>query len=522
VIFLAGLWVLLISIKTPANLYDEGLTLVYADRILAGDVPYRDFWTLYAPGYFYAVAGLFKVFGANVLIARLLDTTIRFLVTLGVYLLARWMTSRWVALIPYALVTLWLSAIRFYSYPAFSALGVILLALLAFSRYLDTGRWRWLVLTGLCLSLTAVLRQDFGGYATAGIGVALAVYEIRQARSAQIKLRPIAALVTLAKAEALLAAGLVIVAGPLYVYLAAVSGLQTIWTDLIVFPATTFRATRHLPVPPLIPDVAHFSGEKWEDWARLYVPLAIYAAALVVAGIGLFRKPFKQVRDPDEYGRRSGVPDLSVPLIALTISGLGLVIKATSRYHVLNALPMAVLALVVGTALFYRVPRRIWRNWGFVVAFVTSILATVPGPYIIPFTDLYRGVDKFQPTGCYSRIERAGCVPLWQDQEMAVQYIRSRTDPGEYIFVGNTRHDLSFANDLIFTSWPIGAARRVTPNCIRAWRPPWRSNRPSPPTWLPKMSGGLFSTRWGYQANPTPARSAAASPTWIISSGIPT
>jgi hypothetical protein len=63
---------------------------------------------------------------------------------------------------------------------------------------------------------------------------------------------------------------------------------------------------------------------------------------------------------------------------------------------------------------------------------------------------LYKGVERFNVTDCYSTLERAGCVPLNQDQEMAIQYIRSRTAPGEYVFVGNARHDLSFANDMIF------------------------------------------------------------------------
>jgi hypothetical protein len=35
-------------------------------RILHGDVPYRDFWTMYAPGHFYLVALLFKLFGVHV------------------------------------------------------------------------------------------------------------------------------------------------------------------------------------------------------------------------------------------------------------------------------------------------------------------------------------------------------------------------------------------------------------------------------------------------------------------------
>jgi hypothetical protein len=441
-----------VSIKTPANFYDEGLVLTNADRILAGEVPYRDFWTLYAPGYFYVVAALFKLVAANILVARLLDTAIRFLVTIEVYLIARRMSSTWVALIPYALVTLWLSAIRFYSYPAFPATGAILLSLLTFSRYLEVGRRRWLALTGLGLGLTAILRLDFGGYATVGIGVALAIHETRQA-TAGVRGQPapampvgpgesgisIAALVSLIQAEALLALGLAVIALPLYGYWAAASGLQTIWTDLIVFPATTFRATRYLPVPPLLPDVGGFSGENWEDWARLYVPLAVYAMAIVVAAVGLFRKP-----------RESGVSNLSVPLIALSIAGLGLVVKATSRYHELHALPTAILAAVTAIALFYRIPDRLWRNTLFVLVFAVFVVAAIPGPYILHFADLYKNVEKYPPTDCFARVERAGCVPLNQDQERAIEYIRSHTAPGEYVFVGNTRHDLSFANDLIF------------------------------------------------------------------------
>ncbi len=40
---------------------------------------------------------------------------------------------------------------------------------------------------------------------------------------------------------------------------------------------------RHLPVPPLIPDFRRITGVQWNDWLRLYLPLATYAAAVVVS-----------------------------------------------------------------------------------------------------------------------------------------------------------------------------------------------------------------------------------------------
>jgi len=63
--------------RTIDNVYDEGLIVFGAQRVLEGDIPYRDFWTLYAPGQFYAVAGLFKLFGSSVLVERLWDAAVR-------------------------------------------------------------------------------------------------------------------------------------------------------------------------------------------------------------------------------------------------------------------------------------------------------------------------------------------------------------------------------------------------------------------------------------------------------------
>jgi len=173
IIFVGGLLFLCGQLKSSANLYDEGLILVNAERIRGGVVPYRDFWTLYSPGYFYALAGLFTLVEPSILAARLFDTALRFLLTLEVYLLARTLASPYAALVPYAFVTFWLGTIRFYSYPAFPATGAILLTALLFGRYLQSGRSAWLLATGLALGGTALLRLDFGGYAAIGFGAAL-------------------------------------------------------------------------------------------------------------------------------------------------------------------------------------------------------------------------------------------------------------------------------------------------------------------------------------------------------------
>ncbi len=436
-LFLSGFLLLFTQIKTTANLYDEGLVLTNAERVRAGELPYRDFWTMYGPGYFYALAGLFLLVEPTILAARLFDTVLRFLLTLKVYLLARTVTSSWVALIPYAFVTFWLATIRFYSYPAFPATGALLLAALAFTGYLRDRRGRWLFLSGMALGLTALLRLDFGGYGAFGFAVALALLELRESSILRDAWR--VRLGRLLKVELLTAAGALLVALPLYGYLLVASGWATVYDVLIVFPATVFPAFRRLPVPPLFADFGQLSGLQWNDWLRLYIPLGIYAVAIVVS--------LRWLR----LGRLSASdrrPAIAVLLLALTGTGLGLVVKATSRYHDLHVLPTTICASIVATALLYRIPRNVWRNTPFQVGFAGLAFLFLTGPYVAHF-HMLTVYGPTSPRLCYSQLPRAGCVLVNHDVERVAQYLQANTRVNEYVFVGNSRHDLIFVNDLL-------------------------------------------------------------------------
>ena len=438
-LFVLGFLLLFTQIKSAANLYDEGLVLTNAERIRAGEVPYRDFWTMYGPGYFYALAGLFSLVEPTILVARLFDTVLRFLLTLEVYLLARTVTSCRVAFIPYAFVTFWLATIRFYSYPAFPATGALLLAALILTSYLRGGRSRWLFVSGMALGLTALLRLDFGGYGALGFGLALALFELR---------KPGAAggawpnrLARVLKAEALMAAGALLVALTLYAYLVLASGFETVYDDLVVFPVTVFRAVRHLPVPPLIPDFRQLTGGQWNDWLRLYLPLAIYAIAIVVSLRWLFSRPV-----PTSDRR----PALGALFLALTGTGLGLVVKATSRYHDLHVLPTTICAVILATALIGRIPGRLRRSAPLKIGFSGLAFLFLTGPYVAHF-GMLAAHGPTSPTVCYSQLARAGCVPVSRDVERVADYLRANTRSDEYVFIGNSRHDLIFVNDLLLT-----------------------------------------------------------------------
>ena len=69
----------------PLNIYDEGIIVYGATRVMHGEIPYRDFWTQYSPGQLYALAGLFRLFGVQIAVERWWDVVIRALLALAAF-----------------------------------------------------------------------------------------------------------------------------------------------------------------------------------------------------------------------------------------------------------------------------------------------------------------------------------------------------------------------------------------------------------------------------------------------------
>ena len=76
------------------NLLDEGFVLHVAERVMQGQVPYRDFFTQLTPGAFLALAAVFAVTGPSVLVGRWVTVVIGLLITALLYLGGRRVLSR--------------------------------------------------------------------------------------------------------------------------------------------------------------------------------------------------------------------------------------------------------------------------------------------------------------------------------------------------------------------------------------------------------------------------------------------
>ena len=201
-------------LQMPLNVYDEGIVLAGADRVLWGDVPYRDFWSMYPPGQFYVLALLFKLFGTSATVARVYDLFVRALLAVCTFLTAKKLGgSTAVALAGWVVALVWIGFTRFAAYPVYAALVLIGVGLLLYLHHLETGQGRWLFYSGLALALGAVFRHDLAGMAAFVVLLALLARRLLERKGGW---RPIGVYL----------GGLAAVGLPIAVYFIAVVGIR--------------------------------------------------------------------------------------------------------------------------------------------------------------------------------------------------------------------------------------------------------------------------------------------------------
>jgi 4-amino-4-deoxy-L-arabinose transferase-like glycosyltransferase len=150
---------------------DEGILLQGAQRILAGQVLYRDFFSFYTPGSYYALALLFKIFGSSLPAARTALALAGAILSSITYLLARRVCSRAIALTLAALATLTTLPYRFLVLHNWDSTLWACLALYSAVRLLEIPSRRWAFALGLFSSLTVLFEQSKGAGLCLGLGM---------------------------------------------------------------------------------------------------------------------------------------------------------------------------------------------------------------------------------------------------------------------------------------------------------------------------------------------------------------
>ncbi|MBZ5516337.1 MAG: hypothetical protein LAN62_16100 [Acidobacteriia bacterium] len=154
---------------------DEGITLQGAQRILDGQVPYRDFFAFYTPGSYYWTALRFKLLGTSFFAARVVLLFYGGLFSVCLYMLARRICPRWLAgLTAYLFLMIGLPR-NFLVLHNWDSTVLAVLALYAAVRWAESSRRGWAFATGSLVSLTFLFEQSKGAGLIVGLGLGFLV-----------------------------------------------------------------------------------------------------------------------------------------------------------------------------------------------------------------------------------------------------------------------------------------------------------------------------------------------------------
>lgn len=436
------------------RVFDEGVELDSAARVLDGQVPYRDFALIYAPGQAYALAAVFRLFGESMAVARGYDWVIRLLLCISVWALAREVTSPRVALVPFALATVQLAAAYFYAYAMFPALLFALLSATVCLGFLRVRTRRRVFAAGVLAGIATCFRHDIGLYVVVSEAAVLLLWALAH-RLSLTEVRSNRAVVQVVRMSWLFVVGLATPLAPVVLYLVALVPPADLWYAFVAFPLAGFRSAFGLPYPELsAPITLLTSAGSLGDAVRAfaledsYLTWGLFWTEPLIAAAGLLYVAFAL-----RGLRRAGADERPLWGMALvTMLAITFFNQALNRADGLHLLPSGILAFVVLCGLAWRafaVPR-LWAPT--VIALLLTGAVMAPS-YLLSSLVTVRDTlqsNEHGPCQAPADLARAACVFIFPGQAQAIQFIATQTSPNEAIFVGDSRHDRALPNDALF------------------------------------------------------------------------
>ena len=167
VLFFIAFFYYLFFVNKGLVLFDEGYFVHAADRILSGEMPYKDFSLQYGPTYFYILALFFKLFGPSIMVERFFALGICLLILVITFLILNKLRYNL-----YSIILISFLCVIAYGYPLINIANImwanVLTALLTTLTYLHWysahGRKKlaYLIIMGLLLALSISLKQNIG------------------------------------------------------------------------------------------------------------------------------------------------------------------------------------------------------------------------------------------------------------------------------------------------------------------------------------------------------------------------
>ncbi len=442
-VFLVSFLLLFLTMSRRPGMYDEGIVLTGAMRVMAGQVPHRDFYFIYGPAEVYILAGLFKTVGSSLLAERLFDLVIKALVVTSVYEILSSYCRKSITIFASIVSLLWLYGLNEFGL-ALTPVSLLNLvgSALVLPVFINGVSRRRMVAAGVVAAMASLFRYDTG-IALLGVhGCVIAIAVCLRYKGAANRLRAFASTFW-----PYLLGFTVLIAVPA-IYYFSVAPAAAIVHDIILFPSKYYPRSRNLPFPGI-----HL---KELENLGVYLPIAI-------AGMSLFALlAAKHLRNDGTAvsGVESTVQQQRVRGFYITF-GILLVImylKGLVRVSPVQMYLAIIPSLLLIAVLFqYRSgfpqPVRICINCLMALSLVPATWSALHELRLEYLQHSFLFARKALP-----EVERKWCTEqgplttgicfLPEDNRIRTfEYISRHTAPGQPLYSGLGHHDRVFAND---------------------------------------------------------------------------
>jgi len=433
-----------VGLNFDLNIYDEGIGLVNAERVGTGDIPYRDFFTIYTPLNYYLTAAYSMLFGGSVMSPRFL-VLIMFVLSLGtMHKIIQKSNDNKPLFIAGLIIMVLLFFKPFYAYakPTAPAIMFSVFALLFTVNqiYEEIYIWKdddsepekkpkplikYLILSGVMSGFTILSRHFMGMYLL--IAIASAVFFTFDI---PIKQRIRSYLIILVSTATVII--------PFAVYFLINVPWDSLYSQLFYIPVTIFPAYRSLSWPSItgILNAETLRQQLMMLWLFVYsfIPFLVFLFTAI---------SFIKAKRRNEL-----TPRLKAAL-PIAVFALLLVMQASVRSDVEHFIPTWIFSLLTLFVVFdFKKSKKIYSAFVFII-----IIAFIS----FPVADKTTIINKIYDKGNYTKIttipraERFIISKNWyKDLSPAVKYIRKNTNRNEKIFVCNNDNDKSYIIDVMF------------------------------------------------------------------------
>jgi len=420
------------------NIYDEAVGIYGAQRILNGDIPYLDFWTIYSPGYFYILSSVLYVLGNSILVERIFSILVMFINLILIYSLSEKLTNKKIALIPLILSLVWFGYSPYYGKAVPLALLFGLLSLLLIINLNKDNFLKKLISVGILTAITFMIRHDFGFYFFISILIFLLIRIITFTESDRIKIK----LKIIFKYYTIYLIGVLILILPVGYYFIKNVGFDRLYNLLIYVPSEIFPKYRSLPFPLPLTIPSYYGDVSFLRGIQIRIETMIFYFPFLMYLFSLTQIFFQNKRNNFNFSNFH-----NFVTIFLIIIGILLLNQFSVRSDKEHLIPSLLISFILFGLYFYEF--RTNRKMKFLFIIISLILM------IVPVTDKINMTKKamLSVNTHFFNIPKVKGIcdeKSWAvGFEQTVHYVNRNVPEYDKILVSNYFHDKVLMNDFM-------------------------------------------------------------------------